>query len=203
MGGVVMMLSGAAVYYHTQLQLTITLSSTKAEFVNMTDARKAALYLRWILEEIGLIQTDATPICANNLDAIHMSNVQKPTRRTCHVEMKHFVILQWTDVEFINFVKTKTQNQATDSLSKPKDRTKFYEHMDVLMGQRKPKFTGEPNGEPNGAPNNKSTTTVHYIKRKGGDVKTSPYINSLYNLTNNTHKFSHNNYYLYDHGKKH
>ena len=72
--------------------------------------------------------------------------------------MKHFVILQWTDDKFINFVDTKTQNQATDSLSKPKDQTKFYEHMDVLMGHRKPKFTDEP------------TKIVHYIQRQDVDV---------------------------------
>ena len=99
-----------------------------------------------------------------------------------HVKMKHFVILQWTDDKFINFVKIKTQNQATDNLSKPTNQTKFYEHMDVLMGQRKPKFTDEP------------TTIIHYFQRQGGDIKTSPYINPLYNLTQSTHKFSHNNY---------
>ena len=77
MGGVVMMLSSAAVYYCTRLQPTVALSSTEAEFVNMADAGKAALYLCWILEEIGLIQIDPTSICANNLGAIHMVNAQK------------------------------------------------------------------------------------------------------------------------------
>ena len=38
MGGVVMMLTGAAVYYLTGLQLTIVQSSTEAEFMNMGDA---------------------------------------------------------------------------------------------------------------------------------------------------------------------
>ena len=38
MGGVVMMLTGPAVYYLTGLQLTIVQSSTEAEFMNMGDA---------------------------------------------------------------------------------------------------------------------------------------------------------------------
>ena len=38
MGGVVMMLAGAAVYYQARLQPTVALSSKEAEFVNMTDA---------------------------------------------------------------------------------------------------------------------------------------------------------------------
>ena len=66
MGGIVMMLAGAAVYYRTRLQPTIAQSSTKAEFTNMADAGKAALYLRWILEEIGISMDVPTPILADD-----------------------------------------------------------------------------------------------------------------------------------------
>ena len=52
MGGIVMMLAGAAVYYRTRLQPTVAQSSTEAVFTNMVDAGKAALHLRWILDEI-------------------------------------------------------------------------------------------------------------------------------------------------------
>jgi hypothetical protein len=45
MGGIVMMLAGAAVYYRTRLQPPIAQSSTKAEFTIMADAGKAASYL--------------------------------------------------------------------------------------------------------------------------------------------------------------
>ena len=183
MGGVAMMLAGAAVYYKTRLQPTVALSSTEAEFVNMADAGKAALYIRWILEELGLIQIEPTPICADNTGAICLANAQKPTRRCRHVEMKNFVILQWTDDDFINFVETKTQYQPTDSLSKPTDRTKFYEHMDVLMGRRKPQFIKERN------------TIVHYIQRQG-ENKPSLDLNPLYDLTiQSHHEFSHNSYW--------
>jgi hypothetical protein len=62
MGGVVMMLTGATVYYRTRLQLTIAQCLTEAKFMNMGDAgNKEALYLRWMLEEIGLIMNKATP----------------------------------------------------------------------------------------------------------------------------------------------
>ena len=74
-----MMLAGVAIYYYARLQPTVALRSTEAQFVNMTNAGKTALYIRWILEEIGLIQVDPTPILANNLEAIAMENAQKPT----------------------------------------------------------------------------------------------------------------------------
>jgi hypothetical protein len=141
MGGIVMMLAGAAVYYRTRLQPTIAQSSTEAEFTNMADAGKAALYLRWILEEMGIIMEQPTPILADNQGAVRLANAHQPTRRTRHVEMKHFIILQWTDDKFIDFVDTSTDENYSDSLSKPTGRTKFYEHTDVFMGRRKPAYT--------------------------------------------------------------
>ncbi|OEU21930.1 hypothetical protein FRACYDRAFT_232078 [Fragilariopsis cylindrus CCMP1102] len=76
MGGVVMMLTGAAVYYLTGLQLTIAQSSTEAEFMNMGDAgNKEALYLQWILEEIGLNMDKATRILAQYTPANKMVDV--------------------------------------------------------------------------------------------------------------------------------
>ena len=119
-----MMLAGEAVYYRTRPQPIVAQSSTEAEFTNIVDAGKAALYLKWILEELGIIMTTPTPIHADNQAAIRMANDQKPTRRTRHVEMKHFVILQWTDDKFINFIDTKTDENYSDSLSKPTARTK-------------------------------------------------------------------------------
>ena len=46
MGGVVMMLAGAAVYYRTRLQPTVALSSTEAKLVNMASVGKATLYIQ-------------------------------------------------------------------------------------------------------------------------------------------------------------
>jgi hypothetical protein len=55
--------------------------------------------------------------------------------------MKHFIILQWTGDKFIDFVDTSTDENYSDSLSKPTGRTKFQEHTDVFMGRRKPAYT--------------------------------------------------------------
>ena len=46
----------------------------------MINAEKAALYIRWILEEIDLMQVDPTPILADNSGAIAIVNAQKPTQ---------------------------------------------------------------------------------------------------------------------------
>jgi hypothetical protein len=66
MGGIVFLLAGGAIYYCSQLQPTVAQSSTEAEFCNMTDGGKAALYLQSILDEIGIDQTLPIKILADN-----------------------------------------------------------------------------------------------------------------------------------------
>jgi hypothetical protein len=99
------------------LQPMIAKSSTEAEFTNMADAGKVALYLRYILEEIGIIMDKPTPNLADNQGAVRLANAHQPTRRMRHVEMKHFIILQWTDDysqskgHIINYVSVSTYIQ--------------------------------------------------------------------------------------------
>ena len=138
--GIALLLSGAVVYYRCQIQPTVALSSTESEFAAMADAGKAALYIRSILDEIGLLQKNPTKIYADNRGALCLANAQQPTRRTKHIDIKQMVILQWTEEDMLNFEPVPTQLNFADSITKSVGRIKFYEQNDVLMGRRQPKF---------------------------------------------------------------
>jgi hypothetical protein len=139
-GGAVFLLAGGVIYYRTCIQVTVAQSSTEAELGFMTDAGKAALYIRSILEELQLEQVLPTQIAVDNRGARQLSNAQQPTKRTSHVDMKEFVILQWTEEEQITFEDVPSARNPSDSLSKPTGRVKFYEHRDILMGRRRPQY---------------------------------------------------------------
>ena len=65
MGGIAFLLAGAAIYYRSRLQEIIAQSSTEAELITMAESGKAALYIRSILAELGLIQLHPTKIDAD------------------------------------------------------------------------------------------------------------------------------------------
>jgi hypothetical protein len=77
-GGIVFFYAGGAVYYHSRIHPTIAQSSTEAELAFMTDAGKAALYLRSILEELNLEQLWPTDIKVDNRGARQLTNAQQP-----------------------------------------------------------------------------------------------------------------------------
>ena len=144
-GGIVFLYAGGAVYYKCRYLPTIALSSTEAEFASMADAGKAALYLRSLLSDMGFTQDLPTEIQADNRGAMQMATAQQPTRRTRHIDMKQFVILQWSEEDLISFTDCPSALLVADSMTKQTGRTKFYEHMDIIMGRRRPKFsTADP-----------------------------------------------------------
>ena len=96
MSGLGLFLAGAPVVYCLRFQLKISLSSTESEFIAAANASKISLYLQLIQTQLGLEPVNATKLYEDNAAAIAMANAHRPTRRTRHLDIKHFALLDWT-----------------------------------------------------------------------------------------------------------
>ena len=138
--GYALMLSGGCVLYKTRYQPTVALSSTVSEFTAACEAGKSILYVRSILAEIHIPQPDATVLYIDNNGALLMANAQQPTRRTCHLDLKHFAILHWVERDLILLSRIDSIDNFTDGLTKALGRQLHYRHFDRLMGRLKPSY---------------------------------------------------------------
>ena len=138
--GMALLYAGALVYYKTKYQTTISHSTTEAEFTAACDAAKAILYLRTILEQMGLDQNKATILFEDNEGALMMANAQQPTRRTRHMDIKHFAIQDWIEHDLIALHRVETTNNISDGFTKQLGRSLFHKHRDTLMGRRPPTY---------------------------------------------------------------
>ena len=91
--GLCLCLAGALVVYRARFQPTISQSFTEAEFIAAIKTGKLALYLHSIPTNLGIEQCYATPLYEDNAAAIAMANASRPTRRTRHMDIKHFALL--------------------------------------------------------------------------------------------------------------
>ena len=64
-------------------------------------AAKLVLFFHSLLEDLGIPQHYATIIYEDNKGALMMVNSQQPTRRTRHLEIKHFALLDWVERNLI------------------------------------------------------------------------------------------------------
>lgn len=136
--GIAFLLAGAVIVYKTLHQKSVALSSTEAEFYALAEAGKIALYIRSILNELGIDQQHATPIFEDNQGCLFMAEARKPTKKTRHIEIRHYAILDWIEQDLINVKKIHTSDNAADTLNKTLSGTLFHRHNDTLMGNRQP-----------------------------------------------------------------
>ena len=69
-----------------------------------------------------------------------MTQALKSTRRTRHVEIKHFAILHWVQTDQLCIAKINTSDNASDVLTKATGRQLFYRNNYTFMGNRIPLY---------------------------------------------------------------
>ena len=63
-----------------------------------------------------------------------MTQNQKPTKNTRHVDLHHFVVVGWVTQDLLNIKKISTKDNRSDTLTKSLGKTLFYRHTDTLLG---------------------------------------------------------------------
>ena len=129
------------ILYKNKYQDVITLSSTEAEFIAAYEAGKNSLYIRSILQDIGLPQDQATIIYEDNQGAIAMANSGRPTKRTKHIDTRHFAIQSWVEQDLIELQRIPTNDNSSDSLTKNTPRLLFNRHTDYVLGRSIPQYS--------------------------------------------------------------
>jgi hypothetical protein len=137
--GIAFKLAGCVVAYKTRYQPTVSTSSTEAELLAASDAAKMALYIRSILDELGVPQEHATLIYEDNEGALHMANASQPTKRARHLDIRHFALLDWVEQDLIRLSPISTTINGNEFVCF--NRILFYRHMDSLMGRIPPPYS--------------------------------------------------------------
>jgi hypothetical protein len=116
------------------------MSLTEAEFTAAAKAGKYILYVRSILDQLGLPQNIATTLYEDNQGALLMANQQQPTKCTRHMDIKHFVLQDWVEHDLIRLKRIDTSDNYADVMTKATSRTLFYQHMNYILGKIIPTY---------------------------------------------------------------
>lgn len=144
--GAVIMLAGGVIGYKTKFQTVIAHSTTEAEFVAACDTAKMILFFRSLLHDLGITQQSSTILFEDNSGALMMANAQQPTRRTRHMDIKHFALLDWVEQDLLKLEHISTHDNAADAMTKPLTRQLFHRHRDTYMGHRIPDYVRSTTG---------------------------------------------------------
>ena len=138
--GIILRIAGGTIFYKTKFQDTVALSSTEAEFTAAAEAGKYILYVRSILEQLGIPQNEATTLYEDNQGALLMANAQQPTKRTRHMDIKTFILQHWVEQDLIRLKRINTTDNYSDVMTKATGRTLFYRHTNYILGKILPTY---------------------------------------------------------------
>jgi len=129
--GYIFTLCNSAISWKATLQSIVALSTTEAEYNSTTEGVKEAIWLRGLVNELGLTQKVLTVFC-DSQSAIHLTKNNRYHDKTKHINIKHHFIIGVVVVGEIMVEKIHTSENPTDMLTKPLPITKFEHCLDLV-----------------------------------------------------------------------
>ncbi|KAJ4702231.1 Retrovirus-related Pol polyprotein from transposon TNT 1-94 [Melia azedarach] len=128
MTGYVFTLGSSVVSWKATLQPTVTLSTTEAEYMALTEAAKEGIWLKGLVSDLGLHHDQAIVYC-DSLSAICLAKDQVHHERTKHIDVRyHFLRSE----KRIKVNKVGTADNLADMFTKPVPHSKFQHCLDLL-----------------------------------------------------------------------
>lgn len=124
--GFAFILAGAPISWEARKQRTIALSSTEAEYMAISEATKEAMYLRDMLNSVGM-ECDCVTLFNDNQGAIKLAQSKSYHSRTKHIDVRHHFIRDMCEQGVVCLKYLSTDKMPADVLTKGLNGTKHHE----------------------------------------------------------------------------
>ena len=132
--GVVLMLVKGAISWHSRMQEVTASGTSESEYVALSEVVKEVIILRQVQEFMGpSMRVGAVNVFEDNEGAIKLATNKHASRRTKHIDMKHHLVRDTSDVRRVKVVYARSEDQHADLLTKPLDMQKFYKHPKFIL----------------------------------------------------------------------
>ena len=117
------MCAGACVSFFSRTQKSVTLSSTKAEYVALDAGIKETIFLRYIWSFIFPDRdVGCTIVKEDNARAIHLAKNPVITPNSSHIDIRYHFIRERVTNGVFKVVYVPSEEQHADFLAKPRTR---------------------------------------------------------------------------------
>lgn len=122
--GVVVVLAGGAISWTSQLQRTVSLSTTEAELIAASEGAKELIWMKRLLTELlGLNQLPT--LYVDNASAIKLAKNPEYHKRSKHIDIRYFYVREKYLNGELKLEHIDGQKQLADLFTKSLDKTRF------------------------------------------------------------------------------
>lgn len=131
--GYVFKIGHGAVLWSSKKQPVVTLSTTEAEYIASAFCACQCIWLKRILGEIGVAETEATVIQCDNSSAIKLSENPVFHGKSKHIDVRFHFLRNLVDAGTVSLSYCSSQEQIADLMAKPLKLEQF-EKLRSMLG---------------------------------------------------------------------
>jgi hypothetical protein len=117
--GYIAMLANGPISWRSKKQSIVALSTAEAEYVSLSSAAQEVVWLRGLLNELGLTQQTPTIIYEDNQSAIAIAQNPVHHAKTKHIDIKYHHVRQTIADQTITLQYCPSNKMVADMLTKP------------------------------------------------------------------------------------
>jgi len=116
--GFIVYLINVPIMWRSRQQRSVTLSSSEAEFVSLSEAAKEIKFVYQIMLSMGLKVNTPIIVRVDNVAAIFMTENISTSQRTRHVDIRYAYVREFVQDGFLKILFVKTENNLSDGFTK-------------------------------------------------------------------------------------
>ena len=132
--GYILEFCGAPIAWKSKGGKSVTLSSTESEYVAISELAKEILFVKQVLESIGIKVQLPIVVGVDNVGAIYLANNHTTSQRTKHIDIRHHFVRQYIEDGIIKIEFVRGEDNDADIFTKNTTGHIFVKHRDKHMG---------------------------------------------------------------------
>ncbi len=131
--GYILFVKGVPVAWRSKAQSTVTLSSSEAEWISLSEAVKEIMFVLQLLQTMKIKVQLPVTVLVDNVGAIFMSSNVTTSPRTKHVDIHTKFIRQYTEDGTVKIIFVRSKSNRSDIMTKNVQGDLYDKHASHLV----------------------------------------------------------------------
>ena len=131
--GYIIYLLNVPIAWRSKAQRNVTLSSTEAEYVALSKICAELMFIKQILEFLGIEVELPIVVEVDNLGAIYMANNETVGGRTRHVDTRYHFVKEFVKNGMVMVVFVKSEDNDADIMTKNVRQNLYMKHSSKMI----------------------------------------------------------------------
>jgi hypothetical protein len=127
------LLDSSLISWQSKKQSVVTRSNTEAEYRALADTTSELLWLRWLLQDLSVSTSSATPIYCDNWNAIQIARNDIFHKRTKHIEIDYHLVRHHLLQGSLQLIYVSSHDQLADIFTKSHPTGRFRDLVSKLQ----------------------------------------------------------------------